>query len=84
MVPFDELRIVRAVEKAGDATGVVLDPALIEQHVLAPIKRKARHRQLHIEQIQDMVEEGLMHSYPAVARAYILYREERARRRGLA
>ncbi|MCX8088871.1 MAG: class 1b ribonucleoside-diphosphate reductase subunit beta [Meiothermus ruber] len=84
VVPFDELRIVRAVEKAGDATGVVLDPALIEQHVLAPIKRKARHRQLHIEQIQDMVEEGLMHSYPAVARAYILYREERARRRGLA
>ncbi len=84
VVPFDESPVVRAVEKAGDATGVVLDPALIEQHVLAPIKRKARHRQLHIEQIQDMVEEGLMHSYPAVARAYILYREERARRRGLA
>jgi len=83
-VPFDELRIVRAVQKAGTATGLALDPAMIERVIVAPIKRRARQESLHIEQIQDMVEEGLMHSYPQVARAYILYREERARQRGRA
>jgi len=84
VVPFDELRIVRAVEKAGAATGVALDPGVVERQILAPIRRRARAQSLHIEQIQDMVEEGLMKSYPQVARAYILYREERARLRGSA
>ncbi len=84
VVPFDELRIVRAVEKAAVATGVATDPAVIERQIVEPIQRKARQQSLHIEQIQDMVEEGLMHSYPSVARAYILYREQRARKRGLA
>ncbi len=84
VVPFDELRIVRAVQKAGAATGIPLDPGTVDRLVLSPIKRRARTESLHIEQIQDMVEEGLMKSYPQVARAYILYREERARRRGLA
>jgi len=83
-VPFDEMRIVRAVEKAATAVGVGLEPEVIEQHILSPIKRRARKERLHIEQIQDMVEEGLMKRYPQVARAYILYREERARQRGLA
>jgi|GEM_PF-35499 len=81
VVPFDELRIVRAVEKAGAATGVALDPGVIERQILGPIKRKARQQRLHIEEIQNLVEEGLMKSYPAVARAYILYREERAKAR---
>jgi len=83
-VPFDEMRIVRAVEKAAAAVGVGLEPEVIEQHILSPIKRRARKERLHIEQIQDMVEEGLMKRYPQVARAYILYREERTRQRGLA
>jgi len=83
-VPFDEMRIVRAVEKAATAVGVGLEPEVIEQHILSPIKRRARKERLHIEQIQDMVEEGLMKRYPQVARAYILYREERTRLRGLA
>jgi len=83
-VPFDEMRIVRAVEKAAAAVGVGLEPEVIEQLILSPIKRRARKERLHIEQIQDMVEEGLMKSYPQVARAYILYREERTRQRGLA
>jgi ribonucleoside-diphosphate reductase beta chain len=83
-VPFDEMRIVRAVEKAASAVGVGLEPEVVEQHILSPIKRRARKERLHIEQIQDMVEEGLMKRYPQVARAYILYREERTRLRGLA
>lgn len=83
-VPFDEMRIVRAVEKAATAVGVGLEPEVVEQHILSPIKRRARKERLHIEQIQDMVEEGLMKRYPQVARAYILYREERTRQRGLA
>lgn len=84
VVPFDELRIVRAVEKAAAAVGVATDPAVVERQIVAPILRKARRQPLHIEAIQDMVETGLMQSYPAVARAYILYREQRARERGLA
>lgn len=83
-VPFDELRIVRAVELAAAATGVAVDPVVVERQILAPIKHQAQQRGLHIEQIQDLVEEGLMQGYPAVARAYILYREARARQRGLA
>lgn len=81
-MPCDEMRIVRAVEKAAAAVGVGLEPEIIEQLVLSPIKRRARKERLHIEAIQDMVEEGLMKRYPQVARAYILYREERARLRG--
>jgi ribonucleoside-diphosphate reductase beta chain len=71
-VPFDEMRIVRAVEKAAAAVGVGLEPEVIEQHILSPIKRRARKERLHIEQIQDMVEEGLMKRYPQVARALSL------------
>jgi ribonucleoside-triphosphate reductase len=36
---------------------------------------------IHIEEIQDMVEELLMEKYHKVAKAYILYREERAKKR---
>ncbi|MDW8425873.1 MAG: class 1b ribonucleoside-diphosphate reductase subunit beta, partial [Meiothermus sp.] len=80
-VPFDELRIVRAVEKAARAVGVDLEPARLERHILSPVKRRARQKSLAVEEIQDRVEEGLMETYPQVAKAYILYREERAKLR---
>jgi ribonucleoside-diphosphate reductase beta chain len=80
-VPFDELRIVRAVQKAAGAVGASLDLERIARHVLEPIKREAQSQSLSVEEIQDRVERGLMETYPQVARAYILYREERARLR---
>jgi ribonucleoside-diphosphate reductase beta chain len=80
-VPFDEMRIVRAVQKAAAATGVALELERVAQHVVEPIKRQAARESLSVEQIQDRVERGLMEIYPQVARAYILYREERARLR---
>ncbi len=80
-VPFDELRIVRAVQKAAAATGVSTDFSLLNRHILEPIKHLARQKSLSVEEIQDQVEQGLMETYPSVAKAYILYREERARAR---
>ncbi|GEM87210.1 class 1b ribonucleoside-diphosphate reductase subunit beta [Meiothermus granaticius] len=80
-VPFDELRIVRAVQKAARATGVTLDLSRLERHILEPIKLQAQQESLSVEAIQDRVEEGLMEINPQVARAYILYREARAQAR---
>ncbi|GEM84774.1 class 1b ribonucleoside-diphosphate reductase subunit beta [Meiothermus hypogaeus] len=80
-VPFDEMRIVNAVQKAAHATGVVLDFEQVARHIVEPIKLEARQRSLSVEEIQDRVERGLMEIAPEVAKAYILYREERARAR---
>ncbi|MCS7193455.1 MAG: class 1b ribonucleoside-diphosphate reductase subunit beta [Meiothermus sp.] len=78
-VPFDEMRIVRAVGKAAAAVGVTVELERVARGVVEPIKRRAERQSLSVEEIQDLVEEGLMRTYPEVARAYILYREERAR-----
>ncbi|RIH88603.1 Ribonucleoside-diphosphate reductase subunit beta [Meiothermus luteus] len=80
-VPFDEMRIVRAVGKAAAAAGVTVEPERIARGVVEPIKRRAEAKCLSVEEIQDLVEEGLMATYPEVARAYILYREARTRAR---
>ncbi|GIW32771.1 class 1b ribonucleoside-diphosphate reductase subunit beta [Meiothermus sp.] len=80
-VPFDEMRIVRAVQKAAAATGVALDFEWVARRIVEPVKLEASARSLTVEEIQDRVERGLMEISPEVARAYILYREERARAR---
>ncbi|CAA2139653.1 ribonucleoside-diphosphate reductase subunit alpha [Hyphomicrobium sp. ghe19] len=55
---------------------------LTEQIVSALTRRGAQGRTFHIEEIQDQVELALMRSENhKVARAYVLYREERARER---
>ncbi|WP_245575215.1 class 1b ribonucleoside-diphosphate reductase subunit beta [Meiothermus rufus] len=82
IVPFDELRIVRAIEKAEAAVGQPIPYEDIQRAIVEPIKALARTRSLAIEEIQDRVEEGLMRLAPAVAKAYILYREERRKERG--
>ncbi|HZR02919.1 MAG TPA: ribonucleoside-diphosphate reductase subunit alpha, partial [Burkholderiales bacterium] len=56
--------------------------ALTEQVVNALMRRQPQGGTFHIEDIQDQVELGLMRSGEHdVARAYVLYREERARLR---
>lgn len=55
---------------------------LTEQVVLALVRRLPAGGTIHIEDIQDQVELALMRGgYHKVARAYVLYREERARLR---
>jgi ribonucleoside-diphosphate reductase alpha chain len=56
--------------------------ALTEQVVAALMRRAGDGRTFHIEDIQDQAELALMRSeHHKVARAYVLYREQRARRR---
>ena len=58
--------------------------ALTEQVVGALMRRKPEGGAIHIEEIQDQVELALMRSGEHdVARAYVLYREERSRQRSL-
>ncbi|MCK6436196.1 ribonucleoside-diphosphate reductase subunit alpha [Rivihabitans pingtungensis] len=57
---------------------------LTEQVVNALMRRKPEGGAIHIEEIQDQVELALMRSGEHdVARAYVLYREERSRQRAL-
>ncbi|AXW86748.1 anaerobic ribonucleoside triphosphate reductase [Lonsdalea britannica] len=76
-VPFDEIRIREAVERAASATGVNdLDFCAT---VAAAVTEQMRDRsRVEIREIQDAVENLLMSSnYKPVARAYIEYRHDR-------
>jgi ribonucleoside-diphosphate reductase alpha chain len=92
--PFDPTKIVVAMTKAflavegGTAAGsrrvhdIVAD---LTQQVIASLGRRAdAGRSVHIEDVQDQVELALMRGeHHKVARAYVLYRAERAREREL-
>jgi ribonucleoside-diphosphate reductase alpha chain len=94
VVGFEPYKISVAVTKAflavnggtGAASARVreLVSGLTEQVVSALIRRQPAGGTFHIEDIQDQVELALMRSGEHdVARAYVLYREERARARAL-
>ena len=90
--PFDARRISNAMMKAFvavEGTGAAASPrirelvtALTRQIVAALRPRADASRAIHIEDIQDQVELALMRSGEhKVARAYVLYREERKQER---
>ncbi|SMH56447.1 ribonucleoside-diphosphate reductase class II [Mesorhizobium australicum] len=92
LTPFDPTKITVALTKAflavegSTAAGsrrvhdVVED--LTEQVVTALTRRVGEGRIFHIEDVQDQVELALMRGeHHKIARAYVLYREERARER---
>ena len=92
VTPFDATKITVALTKAFLATeGSVAAGSrrvhdVVEEmagQVFAALTRRADSgRTFHIEEIQDQVELALMRSeHHKVARAYVLYREERARER---
>jgi ribonucleoside-diphosphate reductase alpha chain len=92
VVPFEPGKISIALTKAyiavnggqGAASARVreLVEELTQSVVMALLRRHPHGGTLHIEDIQDQVELGLMRSGEHdVARAYVLYREERARSR---
>lgn len=83
LVPFDQNRIVNAIERALRVTGegdVKKDPEKVANGVLRVLEKRfdAQHVP-HIEEIQDVVEEALIaHDLPKTAKSYILYRSKRA------
>ncbi|MEH7094890.1 anaerobic ribonucleoside triphosphate reductase [Neobacillus vireti] len=81
IVPFCPEKIIQAVEKAQQATEQGVTANLAEQ-VLEGLNRKIKKSQISVEKIQDLVEIELMKSDRTdVAKAYILYREERTKAR---
>jgi len=95
VTPFDASKITVALTKAflavegsvaaGSRRVHDVVEELASQVVSALTRRADAGRTFHIEEIQDQVELALMRSeHHKVARAYVLYREERARERAVA
>ena len=81
VVPFCPEKIIGAVEKAEQATNQGITPQLA-QRVLESVMEHIQQSQISVEEIQDLVEIELMKSERTdVAKAYILYREERTKAR---
>lgn len=84
MKPFDESKIQIAIQKSFIAVdGELTEFAITKsKNISSFIKEKASEKPLSVEEIQDLVENGLMSTKRKdVARAYIIYRNERTRER---
>jgi ribonucleoside-triphosphate reductase len=82
--PFDRNRIEAAVLAAfKDVDGEISEYAKEKaEHIADYVEEKAKEKQLSVEEIQDYVECGLSSTKRKdVAKAYILYREERSKER---
>lgn len=78
-VPFNESKIVRAIEKANAEVTIPLEKMSTEKiaEIAAQIRRDAENagRDLSVEEIQDKVEDSLIIAgYCTLARLYITYR----------
>lgn len=83
-VAFDAEKIRSAIERAGKASGEFDAPEaqLIAAQVIKVLAHRFDRQTPHIESIQDVVEQALISAnHFATARAYIVYRERRARLR---
>ena len=84
IVPFDPSRIINAVRHAMEACGegnFEIDPQRVSDAALAALARRLPSGHVpQVEEIQDLVEESLiLLDFPKTAKAYILYRHERAK-----
>ena len=85
---FDLKRISDAIMKAFVATDVqytndIVD--LLSLRVTADFQEKVKDEEVHVEDVQDSVERVLEQAgYSQVAKAYILYRKQLCKGRGLA
>lgn len=87
IVPFNSEKITSAIAKAGKATGEfgyeIAKKLTVK--VIAVAKNRINGNIPHVEEIQDIVEEVLMKSpYKKTAKAYIIYRDQRAKVREIA
>ncbi len=84
-MPFDQEKILSAVKMAGEATGEFEEEEarLLAKQVLKVLKYRTYEKNYPtIEQIQDVVEQTLIvNNFIKTARAYIVYREQRAKMR---
>lgn len=83
IVLFDQSRITNAVYRAMQASGegdLTRDPLRVSDAVVEELNRRYPEIHIpHIEEIQDVVEETLiLQDFPKTAKAYILYRHQRA------
>ena len=77
IVPFDKERIATAIYKAGRAVGNP-DKELADKLADTVVARLPEDEMLTVEGVQDVVEQVLIESgQAAMAKAYILYREQR-------
>ncbi len=84
MVPFDGMRIVNAIQKAGAATGEFDQAAALKmaEEACRLLDAEMGEATPEVERIQDIVEEVLLRSpFRMTAKAYIIYRDQHARRR---
>ncbi len=95
-VSFDSVRILKAIEKAFRAELALTDSESLDEVTQARVdeittavvseslQRAASGERIEVEAVQDAVERHLMkHGDYAVARRYIVYREERKKARAL-
>lgn len=81
IVPFCADKIIQAIEKAEQATKLGVTPNLA-QSIYNKVLEQIQVDRISVEEIQDLVEIELMKSERTdVAKAYILYREERTKAR---
>jgi anaerobic ribonucleoside-triphosphate reductase len=81
-VPFDAEKIRSAIERAGTASGEfdATEALLLTAQAAKVLTHRFAETEPDIEQIQDVVEQVLISAnHSATARAYIVYREQRAR-----
>lgn len=85
IVPFEKIKIIHAISQAFRATGEDNERLAtdIAERVVARLEARYHGRTIPaVEEIQDVVENALMEEgHHKVAKAYILYREQRSLRR---
>ncbi len=83
-VPYNAQRISIAIKKAFDSANQIISEEELQgfiEQIEAKLSDNARDF-VHIERIQDTVEQVLMKSaYPHIAKRYIIYRQKRAEER---
>ena len=86
-VDFDLKKISVAIEKAFEAKEVMCNKDILELlalRVTANFQNKIKNNLIHVEDIQDSVEQTLIEAgYGEVAKAYILYRKQREKVRNV-
>lgn len=83
VVAWDSAKIIAAMRKAFAAEGASVSDDTLEALTIRVIKRCQSQEDVHIETIQDVVEQVLMERHPQVAKAYIIYRQRRSEMRGV-
>ncbi len=87
IVDFDKNKILSAIEKASESVGI-LDREIVEKlgnEAIKEISRKFHVRSIPaVEEVQDVIEEVLIKNRRIkIAKAYILYRDQRSRIRDM-